>query len=165
MIAALRSLRPRPLPPTNHVCPIAQTLLRRRRRPAGLGFFRSAESTPKIVAMSKRSSSGAAKWRAIIQDHQASGLPVAQFCRQRGVGQPSFFAWRRRLRHAGIPRASSAFIEARVHGGAGDVSAVAAPTSTSPIELLLPRGHRLLLRSGFDPQVLRDLLRELEQLA
>jgi hypothetical protein len=112
--------------------------------------------------MSKRSGSAAAKWRTIIQEHQASGLPVAQYCRERGVSQPSFFAWRRRLRHAGIARSSPPFIEARVRSEVGDVSAVAAPTSTSPIELLLHGGHRLLLRSGFDPQVLRDVLRELE---
>ena len=115
--------------------------------------------------MNKRSGSAAATWRTIIQEHQASGLPVAQYCRERGVSQPSFFAWRRRLRHAGIARSSSAFIEARVRSEVSGAPSATAPAFNSPIELLLRGGHRLLVRSGFDPQVLRDLLRELEQLA
>ena len=43
--------------------------------------------------MSKRSESALARWRGIIGQHEASGLPVARFCQERGVPESSFFAW------------------------------------------------------------------------
>ena len=43
--------------------------------------------------MSKRSESALARWRGIIWQHEASGLPVARFCQERGVPESSFFAW------------------------------------------------------------------------
>jgi hypothetical protein len=108
--------------------------------------------------MSKRSESALARWRGIIEQHEASGLPVARFCRERAVPESSFFAWRRRLRAAGP---SPAFIEIKT-GDAGGQDAPAGPSS--PIELLLVGGRRLLVRGGFDRQVLADLVRTLEAL-
>ena len=39
----------------------------------------------------------AGKWRGILDEHARSGVSIAQFCRERGVSQPSFYQWRRRL--------------------------------------------------------------------
>jgi hypothetical protein len=36
-------------------------------------------------------------WRARLKRQQASGLTVAEFCRQEGVSAGSFFAWKRKL--------------------------------------------------------------------
>jgi len=100
----------------------------------------------------------AAKWRVIIQAHQTSGLSVARFCRDHGVPASSFFAWRRRLSHEHTVRSGSAFIEINARPA---VASHTTPAST-PIQLLLPAGHRLLLRCGFDRQLLLDLLQILE---
>ena len=122
----------------------------------------------KISGMSKRSESALARWRGIIGQHEASGLPVARFCKERGVPESSFFAWRRRLRAAGP---SPAFIEVRAKApdAGGDAArgvdaARGAAESSSPIELLLPGGRRLLVRGGFDRQLLTDLVGTLEAL-
>jgi hypothetical protein len=119
--------------------------------------------------MSKRSESALGRWRGIIEQHEVSGLPVARFCKERGVPESSFFAWRRRLRQAAMPL--PAFIEikaqARDAGGAADGGAaqgVAPPTSCPPIELLLPGDRRLLVRGDFDRRLLADLVRTLETL-
>ena len=37
------------------------------------------------------------KWRQIILSQRGSGQTVAAYCRARGIGQASFFAWKRRL--------------------------------------------------------------------
>lgn len=38
------------------------------------------------------------RWRGLLQRQESSGLSVAAFCRRAGVSQPSFYAWRRKLR-------------------------------------------------------------------
>lgn len=115
--------------------------------------------------MSKRSEL-AAQWRAIVHEQQNSGLPVARFCRSRGVPESSFFAWRRRLRQGRVIRSSPTFIEvkAKAHRQTSAAQGVAAAEPSSPIELLLPGGQCLRVPSGFDRQVLLDLLGALESL-
>lgn len=39
----------------------------------------------------------AAAWAEVVAQWQASGLPVAVFCRERGLSVASFYGWRRRL--------------------------------------------------------------------
>jgi hypothetical protein len=36
-------------------------------------------------------------WRQVVGGHTESGLSVRQYCADRGVTEPSFFAWRREL--------------------------------------------------------------------
>ena len=37
-------------------------------------------------------------WRMVVQLQAESGLPIRKFCEREGIGQASFFAWRRKLR-------------------------------------------------------------------
>ena len=53
--------------------------------------------------------SASARWKKLILDQQASGLPVSVFCRERGIPQSSLFAWRRRLAAAGAPDSLAKF--------------------------------------------------------
>jgi len=63
---------------------------------------------------------GAAKespWRELIGRQVASGLSVRAFCRQEGVGEPSFYFWRRKIRTRDAepaPAATPAFVPAVV---------------------------------------------------
>lgn len=88
------------------------------------------------------------EWREIISRQQASGLTVAAFCRRAQLSPVSFFVWRRKLRE------TVTFAEVRL--------APPAAAEASGIELHLPAGRWLLVRSGFDPQTLRELLAALE---
>jgi hypothetical protein len=108
----------------------------------------------KIGGMSKRSESALARWREVIQQQEASGLPVARFCQERGVPESSFFAWRRRLRRAATPPAfveikAAARDDCRVAQRDDDHAAQAGAArpegSCPPIELLLPGDRRLLV--------------------
>src|SRR6056297_817438 len=36
-------------------------------------------------------------WRAAVELHAESGLSVHEFCQREGLGQASFYAWRKRL--------------------------------------------------------------------
>ncbi len=37
-------------------------------------------------------------WRLALAEQDNSGLTVSEFCRQQSLSQPSFYAWRRKLR-------------------------------------------------------------------
>jgi transposase-like protein len=107
----------------------------------------------------RRASSESARrrWERIVREQRSSGLSVAGFCRREGVPASSFFAWKRRLAEQGSQQ-GPAFVElvsaapARVQGD-------------QPLELLLGHDRRLLIRRGFDGQVLREVVRALEGLS
>ena len=67
------------------------------------------------------------------------------FCRERGIGEYSFYAWRRRLRQNGPAR--FALVERSV---GQQLSATEAN-----LELVLPKGERLRIGSGVDAATLR----------
>jgi transposase-like protein len=97
------------------------------------------------------------EWRRIIDGQQTSGLTVAAYCLERGITQGSFFLWKRRLRSPAKSNRSSApaFVEVK-------------PTKTSAseaIEICLSGGRRLLVRRGFDRDLLIELVRALESIA
>ena len=99
------------------------------------------------------------EWREVIARQQGSGLTVAAFCRRAQLSPVSFFAWRRKL------RAAVTFAEVKLAppaAGALPVPAEAPRVGASGIEVHLPAGRWLMVRPGFDPQTLRDLLAALE---
>jgi putative transposase len=115
----------------------------------------------------------AEQWRQILQRQRASGLSIAQFCRRERLTESSFFLWKRRLRvitpsgtaltapDVAATSASAMFVEATPATTAG----CAQGHRESPIELCLRGGRILRLHSGFDPELLINLLRLLESLA
>lgn len=56
--------------------------------------------------MTRRSSEEKrAFWRMVVQMQEESGLSVRKFCEQEGLGQASFFGWRRKFRAEEAERA------------------------------------------------------------
>ena len=110
--------------------------------------------------MSEPASSSGDKWREIIERQQASGLSAAAFCRQDGVSESSFFAWKRRL-GAPTAAAAAAFVEAKV------ATAAVAPAGrpAGVVEVRLRGGRRVRLGRGFDPGLLAEVVVALEALS
>jgi len=100
-----------------------------------------------LSIMSDRSIA-ADRWRAIVRRQAGSGLSVAGFCRRSRLSQASFYAWRRKLRDAGI------FAEVRL--------APDAVLSADALELVLAGGRRIVVRPGFDRTALLALVDALE---
>ena len=96
-----------------------------------------------------RHSTAADRWRGLLQRQGSSGLSIAAFCRREGVSQPSFYAWRRRL---------------RVEATFAEVTLVPElPARSFGIELRLPGRLRVVVRPDFDRRTLLDLLHVLEE--
>jgi hypothetical protein len=104
--------------------------------------------------MNKPQRPGPEEWRQIIDGQRDSGLTVAAYCLERGITQGSFYTWKRRLRSPAkrnrLPK--PAFVE------------VTPPRmrTTGAIEICLRGERRLLVRRGFDHDLLIDLMRSLE---
>jgi transposase-like protein len=112
-------------------------------------------------------------WRDVIRRQQRSGQSVRQYCRDQGVSEPSFYAWRRELRRrhgqrakttsrraAGRPRAGGArrpaFVSVQLAPGT-------VPIGSAPIECLLPNGVVLRLPLDMEPSTIVAMLTSWEQ--
>jgi transposase-like protein len=96
---------------------------------------------------------GIESWRRIIDDQSSSGLAVAAYCREHRISACSFYNWRRRLRQPA---------QGKVAPTAPFVELKAPISSTASIEICLPSDRRLLVRPGFDCDLLLELVRTLE---
>ena len=88
------------------------------------------------------------RWRERIAQQERSGFSVQDFCKEQGVTEQSFYAWRKRLRNEQPARF------ALVETG----SAQRQPGTEGGLELILPRGERLRISAGVDATVLRTVL-------
>jgi transposase-like protein len=68
-------------------------------------------------------------WREAVAGHKESGLSVRAFCVERGLSEPSFYAWRRELAQRGrAPRTPAAtFVPVQV-------------VADAVVEVVLPSG-------------------------
>lgn len=81
-------------------------------------------------------------WSRVIAEQESSGLSIRAFCKQRGVRDHSFYAWRRRL--ARVPGVRFA-----------ELTTFAGMATASTIEILLTTGDRLHIPNGVDSATLR----------
>jgi len=85
-------------------------------------------------------------WGKLLAEQEASGQKVRPFCRERGIGEYSFYHWRKRLRENQTVR--FAVLETKV----------ANTELPAALELLLSNGERLRIGAGVDAATLRLVL-------
>ena len=88
------------------------------------------------------------EWAERIAVQQRSGMSVKQFCKERGLTECSFYAWRKRLQEKGPVRFALVERSARRQEG----------TAEAALELVLASGERLRIGSGVDAATLRTVL-------
>ena len=101
------------------------------------------------VIEQKTANPKADEWAERIAAQQRSGISVKQFCKERGLTEYSFYAWRKRLagNRAGTVRFGG---KARARGRSGAAETV--------LELVLATGERLRIGAGVDAATLRTVL-------
>ncbi len=86
-------------------------------------------------------------WSTLIAEQEASGQKARPFCRERGIGEYSFYKWRRRLRQSDT-----------VQFALLETAPDAIPIPDSALELVLRNGERLRIANGVDAATLRLVL-------
>ena len=113
-------------------------------------------------------------WRQVVKGHAGSGLSVRQYCADRGVSEPSFFAWRRELteRDAAANRPARSVPRRAIAPAISQRPALRfaqlqiAPSelaSGALIEIVLPTGIRIRIPRGVCQNTLSSVLDALER--
>ena len=102
--------------------------------------------------MTQRTKKAWTKWRRLVSEQTRSGQSVAEFCRERALCAPYFFAWKKRLRES----AAAKFLEVQL------VEATPSAPSDSRVEVRLQNGRSLLVGPGFNAGHVRALLAVVE---
>jgi transposase len=130
----------------------------------------------------KRQRRGALEWAVLIDEWNASGLKLPEFCRRRELSRGTMQGWvykpalkqaietarRKAMGHATKasqqgtpvePNPSPAFLPVRL----AETPAVAQPpTDRAAIEVVLGAGRRVAVAPGFDEETLRRVVAALE---
>jgi hypothetical protein len=101
----------------------------------------------------KQREAAAALWRGRLAKFRKSKLSVAEFCRQEGISNPSFYQWRKRLgeevaRSQEVPSSAK-----RSHSTLVPVKV----SSSLFVEIEFPNGIRMRVPAG-NPEVLRCVI-------
>jgi transposase-like protein len=100
-------------------------------------------------------------WLEVFKHFADSGRSIRSFCMSRGLSEPSFYFWRRRLAgrdgaagsEQGPAPAPPMFLPVRIAGAA-----------TGRMEVVLGRGRRIRLRGPVDRMALAEVVRTLESI-
>src|SRR5947207_301345 len=90
----------------------------------------------------------AGQWAERIAAQQRAGISVKEFCKEQGLTEYSFYAWRKRLQQTGPVR--FALVDRNPRRQERAVEA--------PLELVLATGERLRIDTGVDAATLRTVL-------
>ena len=110
-------------------------------------------------------------WLERIRGWQPSQVSVREYCQRRRFSEHSFYAWRRLLRQRGLLQDGRALQAERlpttpafVHVTVNSTAPVKATAPVAPaIDLVLAEGRVVRVPAGFDADMLRQLLRLLEE--
>ena|SRR5262245_20576951 len=106
-------------------------------------------------------------WRRAIAECDRTGISQVQFCQRRGLSPASLYWWRSEIRRRAARR------EALSRGGASAlprrflpvrVVEASALRDGAPVEIVLCGSRRVLVRAGFELDVLRSVVTLLESL-
>lgn len=106
------------------------------------------------VRQSRRSWSAAFK-RRVVAEASAPGVSVASVARRYDLNANQLFNWRRRY------GGGEAFLPVAVVGSELCAGSVSEGLGGGEIEIALSSGHRVVIRGGFDPELVARLVRGL----
>jgi putative transposase len=81
-------------------------------------------------------------WNKLIAQQEASGQTIRAFCQEKGVGDHSFYYWRKKLQKSEPVQ----------------FALLKTVASAAPLELILANGEQLRIRNGVDAATVRLVL-------
>lgn len=95
----------------------------------------------------------------LVAEYEASGLSRQAFCNKHGLSLSTLNRHRKRQQMPSGPAETSGWVAVEL----SDTEQAAASQPSSELWVLLSSGRRIEVRGGFDPKVLQQLVRVLEQ--
>ena len=113
------------------------------------------------MANSRRSAEKEAFWRFAIEEHPGSGLTARAYCRQEGLSESSFYAWRKLIKKRDAEKTNAshnrqALIPVDVVGTVN--ASTRCDASLPPLEVVTPCGFTLRFHHDIDLHQLSALL-------
>jgi hypothetical protein len=109
------------------------------------------------------------RWREILERQASSGLSVRSFCAAEGVREPSFYAWRKRLRSRQANGPRTVGKEAGREKAGGDNARLFVPLklvdTATTLEIVHPLGYRIHVTGDVNPVALRHVIETLDERA
>ena len=99
-------------------------------------------------------------WQMVLDTFRSSGLSVRQFCKQEGLSEASFYAWRRKLSKS---QKSSTCNEQMLSEPGSFIQVPVVQSESSCLELVLTSGHVLRIPSDIQRAYLSDVLSAVRQ--
>ena len=98
----------------------------------------------------KRDAGKEQRWRKALAEVQGSGQSVRAYCRQRGIQESQFYAWRRELRTRDAEGAEK--------GGFVELVRPAGRKEGAGVSIRIDERLRIVLERGFDSAALKSAL-------
>ena len=95
----------------------------------------------------------------LVAEYEGSGLGRQAFCNKHGLSLSTLNRHRKREQRASKPAETSRWVAVEL----SDREQAAVSQPDSELSVLLASGRRIEVRGGFDPKVLQQLVRVLEQ--
>lgn len=99
-------------------------------------------------------------WREILNQQAGSGLSIRKFCRKEAVSEPSFYAWRKKLK-------TRETVGKRLGMEQPDNGRLFVPlklVDASPkLEIIHPLGYRVQVTDDVNPVALRQVIEVLDE--
>jgi hypothetical protein len=116
----------------------------------------------------KTNGAAEARWREILERQAGSGRSVRGFCAAEGISEPSFYAWRKRLRMpkekiAGADRKGERRKKVSDNGQMFIPLQLLGAAST--LEIVHPLGYRIQVTGDVNPVALRCVIETLDERA
>jgi hypothetical protein len=104
------------------------------------------------------------RWQELVQRQAASGLSIREFCEQEQISQPSFYAWRRRLRQqpGGGKRSPDTRRGGDRVGASGEFIPLHLVDAPSIWEVVHPSGYRVRVSGEVNAMALQCILSVLD---
>jgi len=99
-------------------------------------------------------------WQMVLDTFRTSGLSVRRFCKQEGLSEASFYAWRKKL---STSQKSSPCNEQTLPEPGAFIQVPVAQSESSCLELVLASGHVLRIPSDIQRAFLSDVLSAVRQ--
>jgi hypothetical protein len=113
----------------------------------------------------RKSAEKVLRWRKIVKSQADSGLSVREFCATEGISEPSFYAWRKKLREEKFDRSQPPKVRRRKDAldNQGQFVPLKLLATTQALEIVHPLGYRIQVSGDVDPVALRNVIDALDE--